>query len=366
MTTDPRTPVFKTDLLCAGNAIVDVFAEYSYAQLDRLGITEPAQHIDRARSDAIMRELGFSGALPGPAPGGISLSSGGGAANVAKIAAMLGMNAAFAGAVGPDPLAAVFEKDLRDAGVTPLLARGKEKTGTCLILSEGGKTRIAATPGAALEFTGDDVVEDMVAGAGAVVLDGYILDRRPLVQRLLRLADKHGIPAAIDAASVFHIREKTEEIVHYCRNYPLMVFMNADESIVFYNTIKKSRSEEEISGEQEKEALILRDICPALKCVTEGELFPIIVIKLGGRGAVVLAGGNIYRAETFAIMKPKDAIGAGDAFCAAFLSAWIRGKSLSECAALGNKVARRILEVPGTHIGEEKLRNFAKQLRPRN
>jgi len=96
--------------------------------------------------------------------------------------------------------------------------------------------------------------------------------------------------------------------------------------------------------------------------MTEGDIFPVIVIKLGGRGAVVLAGGNIHRVGTFAII-PRNTVGAGDAFCAAFLSAWIRGKPIRECASLGNKVAWEVLMVPGTNIEREKLASFSKQLR---
>ena len=99
-----------------------------------------------------------------------------------------------------------------------------------------------------------------------------------------------------------------------------------------------------------------------LKCITEGEIFPVIVIKLGGRGAVVLAGGNIYRQETFTVI-PRNTVGAGDAFCAAFVAAWIRGRPILECAALGNRVAREILLVPGTKINAGKLKSFARQLR---
>jgi sugar/nucleoside kinase (ribokinase family) len=70
----------------------------------------------------------------------------------------------------------------------------------------------------------------------------------------------------------------------------------------------------------------------------------------------------VYHEETFTIT-PRNPVGAGDAFCAAFLAAWIRGDSLSGCAALGNKVARQILEVPGTRIQSGKLESFAKVLR---
>jgi len=262
---------------------------------------------------------------------------------------------------GADNLATLFKKDLEAAGVIPLLSTGKEKTGLCFTFNCGDSTRIAASPGAAFEFTERDVPEELIPQAEAIVLDGYMLDRRPLVQRIMQLASKHGIPIALDAASVFQIKEKTEDILQYSRNYPLIVFMNADEAIVFYNNIKKSSSKIEAT-DLEKETLILKEICPVLKCITEGEIFPIIVIKLGGKGAVVLAGGNIYREETFTII-PRNTVGAGDAFCAAFICAWIRHKSIQECAALGNKVAREILQVPGTNIGKNKLKTFAKQLR---
>jgi sugar/nucleoside kinase (ribokinase family) len=358
------------ELLCIGNAIVDVFAVVDSAWLDGQGITEAVQHIPRDQAQRILAELNGRA--------GVVYSSGGTAANVAKVAAMLNMETAFIGCVGGSPaeplrqgvlqggegdyLSTVFEKNLRTAGVVSYLVPGREKTGLCFAFDCDGKTRIAASPGAALEFTEAELREDLIARASAVVLDGYMLDRRTLVQHILQLASGRGIPVALDAASVFNIREKTEAILHYSRNYPLIVFMNADESIVFYDTIRKGASRLEVSNEREKASLIVQEICPVLKCITEGEIFPIIVIKLGGQGAVVLAGGNIYREETFSII-PRNTVGAGDAFCAAFLSAWIRGKPIRECAALGNKVARKILEVPGTKIKAEKLKSFAKLLR---
>jgi len=342
-----------TELLCIGNAIVDVFATVDAAWLDRQGITAPVQHIPHGEARRLLGEL--------DALKGVVCSSGGAAANVAKIAAMLNTGAAFVGCVGGDTKAAVFEDEIRGAGVVPFLSTGKEGTGLCFVFTCGEATRIAASPGASLELTEASLREDLIAGAEAVVLDGYMLDRRPLVQRILQAASNYGIPIALDVASVFHIREKTEDILHYSRNYPLIVFMNADESIVFYNTIRKGGDKIEVTDEREKETLIVQEICPVLKCITEGEIFPVIVIKLGGRGAVVLAGGTIYREETFAII-PRNTVGAGDAFCAAFLTAWIRGKPIRECAAMGNKVARKILEVPGTRVKAEKLKSFAKML----
>ena len=349
----------KTELLCIGNPIVDIFINIDNSLTLKYGITEPAQHIDREQADALLHD---------PA---VDLSkavrcSGGGAANAAKIAAMLGINAVFTGCAGKDELAALFEKEITNAGVSPVLIKSDEKTGICFVCNAAGddssSLKFAASPGAALELTERHISEEMICSAEVIVLDGYMLDRTSLVQHILLIASRRGIPVALDVASVFQVKRKAEEILTYSRNFPLFIFMNADETIAFYNTIRKSKDEDANNlSDKEKEAFILRDISPMLKIITDGELFPIVVIKLGGRGAIVFAGGNMYQEGTFAVI-PRNTAGAGDAFCAAFISAWIRGKSLSECAALGNKVAREILEVPGTHIKAKKLKLFAKFL----
>lgn len=341
-----------SEILCIGNPIVDFFINIDNSLALKHGIKEPVQHISAEQARLILREpsIDFVNAAK---------SSGGGAANVAKIAAMLGMNAAFCGCVGQDENAEVFRQEMEEAGVSSILTQSNEKTGICFACNTGGELRFAVCPGAALELNESDIGEELINTAEVVVLDGYILDRRSLVQEILMLASRSGIPVALDAASIFQVKSKSEEILTYSRSFPLFIFMNADETIAFYNTVRKTWDETVPATEKAKEEMILQDICPMLKIITDGEIYPIIVVKLGGRGALVIAGGNVYREETFTIT-PKNTVGAGDAFCAAFISAWVRGKSLSECAALGNKVAREILEVPGTHIKSGKLKSFAK------
>jgi sugar/nucleoside kinase (ribokinase family) len=342
------------EILCIGNPIIDVFISIDNSLALKYGIIEPVQHISAEQVQAIFRDpsIDFSKAVK---------SSGGGAANVAKIAAMLGMSAVFSGSAGQDENAEIFRQEMTDAGVSAILTQTSERTGVCFACSVNGELRFAACPGAALELNEAGITEDLISGAEVVVLDGYILDRRPLVQHILLTASRKGIPVALDAASILQVKSKAEEILTYSRSFPLFVFMNADEAITFFNSLRKTRNDEIPATEKAKEEMVLNEVCPTMKIITDGEIYPIIIIKLGGRGAIVIAGGNVYREETFTIT-PRNTVGAGDAFCAAFLAAWIRDKSLSECAALGNKVAREILEVPGTRIKSGKLKAFAKTL----
>jgi len=356
----------KTELLCIGNPIVDVFVNINERIAARYGILDFAQHIDHDLAEMLIFECAANFKKA-------EKSSGGGAANVAKIAAMLGMKSTFIGCIGNDEPAAYFEKEMSHAGVTSILIKTNDKTGLCFACnidsgssgSGNGELRYAASPGAALELSADNISEEMIASAETIVLDGYILDRRALVQHVLLKASRRGIPVALDVASAAQVKSKAEEILTYSRNFPLIVFMNADEAIAFHNTIRKSADTEVYTTEKEKESFILRDVCPMLKIMTDGEIYPIIVVKLGGRGAVIIAGGNVYHEETFTVI-PRNVVGAGDTFCAAFTSAWIRGKSISECAVLGNKAAREILEVQGTRIRSSRFKNIAKMLKKEN
>ncbi|MEJ5188067.1 MAG: PfkB family carbohydrate kinase, partial [Breznakiellaceae bacterium] len=60
---------------------------------------------------------------------------------------------------------------------------------------------------------------------------------------------------------------------------------------------------------------------------------------------------------------PRDTTGAGDAFAAGFIGGWLRGKSLAECATLGNQLAGKIIRVYGTKLASHPLREIAKKLR---
>jgi sugar/nucleoside kinase (ribokinase family) len=362
------------ELLCIGNAIVDVFGKGDESLALRYGLTEPVQHIEYEK----LRELVAT--LPE-----LSTSSGGGAANAAKIAGFLGIDTCLIGSVGAngtagansntaddgcpkdsrspmDSLGKRFAEDLAAAGVQTCLFRRQLPTGICLMLElPNGEIRVAAAPSAALELGADDIDEAAIRKAKVVVLDGFMMDRQDLVRRILELANKNGTAAALDVSSARLAGTRALEIATYSRIYPLILFMNEDEAKAFYLVISKQGSLNPPVEEEDEDDILKEEMYDFFKGFTANELFPIVTVKLGKRGAVVFAGGAIHKEETWPII-PVDTTGAGDAFCGAFLSAWIRNKSLSECAGLGNKVAREVLDVKGTKIDGKKLKNFARTL----
>jgi sugar/nucleoside kinase (ribokinase family) len=348
------------ELLCIGNALVDVFARLDERICVHHGITRPVQHVEIEKLQEILSEkIEFTAV------------SGGGAANVAKIAGLLGARVSFSGAIGAekirtgnqaeaDHFGRLFEKSLLSAGVELKLLQKQSPTGICLILqTEEGKKRIAASPSAALEFSESDISEDEIKKAQVVVIDGFMLDRPPLVRRILNLADEYGTPAAIDLGSVAIAGKQAKEISGYAGEYSLFLFMNEDEAKAFYNGHDQSPAEN-----KEKDTWAQR--CAFFKSLTEkekkpGARRPVIVVKQGGRGAMCFADGTSYFAETQEL-NPKETTGAGDAFAAAFLTGWVRQKPLPRCTALGNMAAGIVLDAAGTQAGQEAFKYLSELL----
>jgi fructokinase len=354
----------KPELLCIGNAVVDVFAQGEGDIDASFGLTKPVQHVDIEKLQEIIALLPETKVI-----------SGGGAANVAKIAGLLGIKAGFVGATGSgsepaaehegrgsppgdasDRFGGVFAGGLAAAGVELFLARKSPPTGICLMLRKGaGETIIAAAPSASLELSPEDLDEDLIKNARVVMIDGFMLNRKNLVVHILDLANKYGTVAALDAGSTGLVKEQAWEIATFSRLYPLILFMNEAEALTFCRVL--SRQEEGGTGE----CTLTRENAGFFVNFTAANLFPVVAVKLGNRGAVVFAGGSVYRADTIPV-SPVETTGAGDAFAAAFLGAWIRDKSLSQCAALGNKAAREVLAVPGTEVNRKRLKSVIRQL----
>jgi ribokinase len=83
----------------------------------------------------------------------------------------------------------------------------------------------------------------------------------------------------------------------------------------------------------------------------------IVAVKLGGKGCYVTDEKESHHVEAFKV-QIVDTTGAGDAFCAGFLYGLLKGKSLKECAKLGNFVASRCIMKMGARTGLPRLEDL--------
>jgi ribokinase len=146
------------------------------------------------------------------------------------------------------------------------------------------------------------------------------------------MADKHRLILALDIGTADNAAEYAELVRSWFGRYPFILFMNEKEAEAF------------------ADALMFNSGWESLFIALSRENFGgnvSIAVKLAERGAAVFSCGEVYHAET----EPVDAAestGAGDAFAAGFLAAWLRKEGPLQCGLAGNAAAALVLQSPGT------------------
>jgi sugar/nucleoside kinase (ribokinase family) len=268
-----------------------------------------------------------------PAPGSdrpasISTRGGGAAANVAAHLARLGMSVELAGCVGDDPSGAGLVAELAAAGVRPALRTVPGiPTGTIVSLVEhDGQRSMLADRGANLELVAGDVT--LPPPGGHLYLSGYtLLDPRPRVAGLWAIQDAAaaGCTISVDPASTGPLARYGVDRWLADTAAATLLLPNADEA----RLLTGCRDAEEAAR-----ALAAR--------------YPVVIVKLGPDGAL-WASGDVLVHRPARPTTVVDTTGAGDAFAAGLLSAWLRSPDVDPAAALdaGLAQAADVVRRPG-------------------
>jgi len=262
-----------------------------------------------------------------PAPGSdtpaaIRFAGGGQAANTAAWLAWRGHPVTLVGAVGGDEAGDARVAELTRAGVRCAVRRCPDApTGTVIVLTHGGERTMITERGANLRLTPDDVVAALAATpeAGHLHLSAYpLLDAASRAAGLAALAAarERGLTTSVDAASAMPLRRVgATAFLDWVREVDLLL-ANADEATV-------------LAGPG----------TPAAQARRLGEVARNVVVKNGAAGSVWAGRDGLLVESAGRRVAVRDVTGAGDAFAAGLLSAWVAGagpaEALRRAAELG-------------------------------
>jgi sugar/nucleoside kinase (ribokinase family) len=252
----------------------------------------------------------------------IRVAAGGSGANAAAWLAHSGVETHFVGRVGDDVFGRFLEGEMERTGVKSCLARDPSlATGKVFVLVDGAGERTMITDRGAGEALGpDDLPETLFAG-GHLHLSGYTLSggsRRETALKAPRLARGAGMTVSVDPSSVSLLDSvDPDRFLEWTRGADLL-FPNLTEGEI-------------LTGERTP-ARIVEKLLP---------YYSAVVLKLGPEGALYADGaGNLLR-EPAAPVRVEDTTGAGDAFSAGFLAAWLDGEPPAEALRWGACLAGR-------------------------
>ncbi|MCW2634314.1 MAG: Ribokinase [Blastococcus sp.] len=253
-----------------------------------------------------------------PAPGSdrpasIRSRGGGAGANVAVHLARLGRPVVLAGCVGDDGAAAGLIAELMSAGVRLRLRTvAGAATGTIVSLVEpDGQRSMLADRGANLELRPDDV--EVPAPGGHLHLSGYtLLDPGPRAAGLAALAaaTAAGATTSVDPASTGPLARYGIDRWLADTATATVLLPNADEARLLTGCSDVAMAARALAGRHD-----------------------VVAVSLGADGALWAAGSNLVHRPAHATVVV-DTTGAGDAFAAGLLAAWLAEPAIDPAAAL--------------------------------
>lgn len=327
-------PRSEFDVLCIGNAIVDVIARVDDSFVARHGLVKGSMNlIDEARAELLYGDMGQAIEV-----------SGGSAGNTAAGVSSYGGKAAYFGKVKADQLGAIFRHDMRAQEVhfeTAAAADGPATARSFILVTPDGERTMNTYLGACVNFTTEDVDAKVVQSAQVTYMEGYLWDR-PEAKEAFKLAAKiaraAGRKTSITLSDSFCVERHRESFLDLIRN---------DIDIVFAN-------ESEI-----KSLYLTQNFDGAMQAIAKD--CPIAVLTRSAAGCVVVDNNKIHATPAYPVNKVVDVTGAGDLFAAGFLFGYTNGKSMAESAQLGALAAAEVI----SHVGarpEVNLRAHAKAL----
>lgn len=323
------------DVLCIGNAIVDIIARCEDDFLVDNGIAKGAMNlIDAARAELLYSRMG-------PAVE----ASGGSAGNTAAGIASFGGSAAFFGKVSSDHLGHVYTHDIRAQGVafdTRPLAAEPPTARSMIFVTPDGERSMNTYLGACVELGPEDVEADKAAAAKVTYFEGYLWDpprAKEAIRRTAEIAHAAGREVSMTLSDPFCVDRYRGEFLELMRSGTVdIVFANESELKSLYQTSSFEAGLE-----------MIRKDCK-LAAVTRSEL-----------GSIAVRGAETVPVQAIEIDQLVDTTGAGDLYAAGFLYGYTSGRSLADCGALGSLAAGLVIQ----QIGPRPLMSLRDQARER-
>lgn len=261
-------------------------------------------------------------------PAAIRVLGGGSAANTAAWLAAAGARVELVAVVGRDRAGDDRIAELTAAGVGCVHIRRTDdaRTGSIVVLAHGHERSFLTDRGANLLLVPSDVDPALVSSRH-LHLSGYVLldaASRPAGVHALAAARERGLSTSVDMASAEPLRRAgPSTVLGWVRGVDLL-FANLDEARVLVD---------------EQDPL---DLARALTAHASH-----VVVKLGAEGSVWASAGVAVQAPSVTVGTVVDVTGAGDAFAAGVLHAWLNGSEPMECLVAGAQLGAAAVTAAG-------------------
>jgi sugar/nucleoside kinase (ribokinase family) len=255
----------------------------------------------------------------------VTIAAGGGAYITAAYLAALGRSAALLSRLGMDPLSRALEKELGASGIDLSFVERAEDAGpqpTVALVQGGERAFVSRRAGGSRPANLERALSDPDV-AHLHIAEFTTLKDNPSV---ISMARDRGLTISLDPSWDDQLIRQDGALFETCKGID-----------VFFPNLEEARA---LTGEDDSRAILSK----------LGQSFPLVVLKCGEHGAFAHDGSGSASAEALPV-DVVDTTGAGDAFNAGFLHAWLKGHDLRESLGAGiESGARSVQSVGGAPI----------------
>ncbi|WP_020587657.1 adenosine kinase [Desulfobacter curvatus] len=302
-----------------GSALVDVLINETDEFLQKL--SKEKGGMTYVTADEQQAIISASSQVPVIVPGGA-------ACNTILGIGKLGGAARFIGARGKDEYGDIFENEVRECRVEPMLTSFDTPTGKVLsIVTPDAQRSMFTDLGASSLLDPVGVTSQMFSDTAIALVEGYLLFNRDLMMAAVKAAKSAGALIALDLASFEVVNASKDILQDLVKEYVDILIANEDEAKAYTGESDESAAIEKLSA----------DVAYA-------------VLKVGSRGSYISYENAVTRIEPVKGNEPMDTTGAGDLWAAGFLYGIANGLSIEKSGALGSMCGYEVCQVMGAHI----------------
>jgi ribokinase len=254
---------------------------------------------------------------------------GGSAANTTVGLARLGCKVGFIGKVGCDRESKMILQDLCIEGVDTkgIIQADQGKSGSVLgFVDKNGERALYVDPGVNDTITYNEIDQEYVSKTKYLHLSSFVGNQSFEAQKKLLEIISDSTKVTFDPG-----------ILYASKGYDVMEPIIQKTNVLIPNSIELKLLTGKTNYHEGADFMIQQGI-------------EIVAVKLGSAGSYVTNGTESYDVKPFNV-DVMDTTGAGDAFCAGFISGLLNEESLLDCARLGNFVASRKVMKLGARAG---------------
>ncbi len=303
-----------------GNAVMDVIAPITDAQLEGLGVARGVMAlVERDRSDQLTA-----------AAAGARLVPGGSVANTIAGLGRLGLSTACIGRVADDDLGRAYVRQTVAEGTDfvnpPVAGAGLPTSRSVIFVTPDGERSMNTWLGISAELDETDVDEALFTDGCWLFLEGYLFDKakgKAAFHKAALAARAAGGQAGIALSDPFCVDRHRQDFRRLVAGPMDYVIGNVHEWLALY----------QVADLDEALRLAAAD-CGTVVCTRSGE------------DAILIRGDERVTAPVHAVT-PVDATGAGDQFAAGLIYGLVTGRPLGVAGRMGCIAAAEVI----SHVG---------------